>query len=187
MNEPTVEQLAALSATLNRDCRLSPQDAAKLALEHWCAAAEALEEPHGLELVARAFAEQRRVREAREHLSEMPHQPFREPSGYPIKFDQAVRLWLPNLNGKTANRAALFRRYLTATLPGGESKDVVDSEFARLRAEPLDRALFFSRGSEFQAWYSTAYPNEISEARRNAARARHKGATEKNQRKPIDT
>lgn len=76
-------------------------------------------------LVARALALYHEAGKALAPPPPHPNEPDAEddrqpeiptPKAYPVKFDDALRLWMPTYKGRTAERAARFRLYLRESM-----------------------------------------------------------------------
>lgn len=142
-------------------------------------------------LVDRAFAIWNAVHS---RLAEPPPQPrpppkldegdpgIPEPKGYPVKLEDALRLWMPKLEGRTAERMALFRRHLSESLRKTEwlnhdgkgelrdwpepTKERVNELIKRKQDQGYNQERYYSAARSFLQWHA----EDVANKRRAAAR-----------------
>lgn len=104
-----------------------------------------------------------------------PTPPIPRPRKYPVTLDDALRLNLPSLNGRTGERAALYRAALRASITQDRfmasdrqgnpadfapTDDEVSEVFGKQRREPMEEKTYILWAGEFKQWYRK-YKSEI--------------------------
>lgn len=193
---PTTEQLATLAALLNRDGSMTPEVAAKAALDHWRAAdkvlapavAVAVDERRKLERFVQSIAQTRPSPEHYRHMErrEAALAAIRLPKTFPVRADKLAGLAVPRLLGRTGDAASAIRQWLCVLeferrLEANENTDellhpdkpTVDALFARWRKRSLSAFEFHHLAKDFAGWYSREHRQQISATRSRATKVRH--------------
>ena len=80
---------------------------------------------------------------------------FKEPRGYPVSLQDALKLWLPELSSHAANEA--FKSFLAFCLSGERWRPATPEEIAKAyrnhQAKPMDRETFLRAAGHFVPWH----------------------------------
>lgn len=167
-------EIAMIAATLARSTNDSPSRLVSRALELYHAAGAAIAPPAPSPSPPCPQSD--------------PEPKIPSPKSYPVKFDDALRLWMPTLNGRTADRAARFRTYLTQAMHVAQwnrtgadgpladtpvpAKATVDRLLAQKRRNGYNESTYPEAARDFLTWQARYVSAVHAETGRNSPQRR---------------